>query len=87
MKSFKEFISDAEVLETVDTSVLDNQSLDEHLDEGFVAGGIIAAKLNTMKNRVLSEQDPKRQNDILAKMLHFGFGSIALVTNHKGRKR
>lgn len=79
MKTFKEFINQDSLK---DSSLLD----EEPLEEGFVSGAVISAKLNTLKKQVLQEDDPKKQNDILAEMLHIGIGTIALVTNNR-RKR
>ena len=87
MKTFKEFMSNADPYEQREITDLDDQSLEALLNEGFVSGAIVAAKLNSMKNRVLSEDDPKKQNDELARMLHFGLGTIALVTNNRRGRR
>lgn len=76
MKSLEEFMSQAN-----DTITDGCQS--DSICERFVSGAIVSGKLNTLKNRVLSEKDPKKQNDILAKMIHYGLGTIATVTNSK----
>ena len=87
MKTYKEFVSNADPNEHKEITDLDDQSLETLLNEGFIAGAIVAAKLNAMMKRVLSEDDPKKQNDELARMLHFGLGTIALVTNNKRSRR
>lgn len=76
MKSLEEFMSQA------DDTIIDRCQSDS-LSERYVAGAIVSGKLNTLKNRVLSEKDPKKQNDILAEMIHYGLGTIAAVTNSK----
>lgn len=87
MKTFKEFMSENESRKNTDHLLLDDQSLEKLLNENFVSGAIVATKLNSMKNRVLNEEDPKKQNDILAQMLHFGIGTVAVVTNNKRSRR
>jgi len=87
MKTFEEFISKPESSQHKDISNLYDHSLEELLNEGFVSGAIVAAKLNAMMKRVLSEDDPKKQNDELARMLHFGLGMIAVVTNDKRSRK
>ncbi len=80
MKTFNEFMAEANSLDLLNGSILEN----EQLEEGFVAASVISTKLSSWKIQVARETDPQKQLEIIAKMVHIGLGAIALVTN--GRK-
>lgn len=79
MKSFRDYVSEKDGNEQ-------EANKNEPIQEGFIAGSAVSVKLNSMRKRVHQEQDPKKQNDLIADMLHFGIGTIALVTNSRKRR-
>lgn len=87
MKTVREFMHETTVTPEIQFSEPDEVTLENVIEEGLVGGGIISTKLSAMKNRVLSEDDPKKQNDLLAQMIHFGFGMLALQLKKQGRRR
>lgn len=52
-------------------------------EASFVRASVISSRLSYLKNRVIQEKDPQKQLALIAQMIHFGIGTIALVLDKK----
>ena len=80
MRTFQEYIADEDLL---DSSLFD----DLPLEERFVSAAIVATKLASLKKQIANEEDIRKQNMLLSRMMLIGFGTIALVVNELKKKR
>ena len=78
MKTLKEFLNQ----ETEKTY----NNLDPSLNERYASAAVISARLSSWKNQVAREEDTQKQLAIIARMIHFGIGTIALVIKDSKRR-
>lgn len=80
MRTFQEYIANEDPL---DSSLFD----DLPLEERFVSAALVATKLASLNKKIASEEDIRKQNMLLSRMMLIGFGTIALVVNELRKKK